>query len=93
MENLKTVSYSPSAKSSLKMSRNRSRENELRNLGILEATDLANWNRLLFPLWSLARLKAAESPTKPAGRCGWASWREPRAQISCRYSVQKVGFR
>ena len=50
LENLKTVSYSPSAKTSLKMSRNRSRENELRNLGILEATDLAIWNSVLFPL-------------------------------------------
>ena len=49
LENLKTVSYSPSAKTSLKMSRNRSRENELRNLGILEATDLALWNSVLFP--------------------------------------------
>ena len=49
LENLKTVSYSPSAKTSLKMSRNRSRENEFRNLGILEATDLALWNSVLFP--------------------------------------------
>ena len=49
LENLKTVSYSPSAKTSLKMSRNRSRKNELRNLGILEATDLALWNSVLFP--------------------------------------------
>ena len=49
LENLKTVSCSPSGKSSLKMTRNRSRENELRNLGILEATDLTNGSWFLFP--------------------------------------------
>ena len=94
LENLKTVSYSPSAKTNLKMSRNRSRENKLRNLGILEATDLANWNWFLFPPWSLARLKAVNfPPSLLEGVMG-----KPEGAKGLRYPADtaklwKVGFR
>lgn len=96
LENLKTVSCIPSGKTSLKMTRNRSRENELRNLGILEATDLTNWNRFLFPL---GKAEDSEFPTKPAGGCGGqAEWAWLEGAKGLRYPADtaklwKVGSR
>ena len=95
LENLKTVSCSPSGKSSLKMTRNRSRENELRNLGILEATDLTNGSWFLFPRGAWLGWRQWISH-QACWRVWWASWMglaagSQGAQIPYRYSKTLEG--